>query len=114
MTVYSKINPESKNSRLKYLYIVAFLSGVVLWITSYGGPNINVLKSIKAQNESTEKLCTIETYNQGKWEYQPTDINPLTETGVAKAAGYHCLKKFAHRCFRRSGEPDEIKRAKAM
>ncbi|KAI8879207.1 hypothetical protein K501DRAFT_336248 [Backusella circina FSU 941] len=86
MTVYSKINPESKTSRLKYLYIVAFLSGVVLWITSYGVPNIDVLESIKHIQQSNDALCTIESYNQGQWEYQPNDINPLTETGVAQAA----------------------------
>lgn len=99
------------NKLLRYICITTVLTSLLLWITVYthditlfGSNNIS-------QDESS--LCTIDSFNQGKWVYRPTPLpDNFTETDIANASGYHCMKKFAHRCFRRGG--DELSRAKQM
>lgn len=109
---------------LKYIYIATIFGCLVLWITVYT-PSLHSThleddymtteeEYIPVIEEKViEPLCTATTFNQGKWLYDPIDIeSPLNQTQFAKAAGYHCLKKFAHRCFRKGG--NEALRAKKM
>lgn len=123
---------------LKYIYIASIFGCVILWITVYtpsfefrsrftgdndieGGEYIAAddeynsvppPKSIE-DNNTQPALCTPETFNHGKWIYDPFVVeSPHSPEDWAKAAGYHCTKKFAHRCFRRPG--DEGERAKKM
>jgi hypothetical protein len=118
-----------KDSRSKYIYIASVVSCIVLWITVYSQPTsdsrINQISSSPLSSEPQHKnehlasgqnvtdLCTPESFNQGKWIYDPIKLeNPFSSREIARAAGYHCVKKFAHRCFRRAG--DEVIRAKKM
>lgn len=125
---------ERKN--LKYIYIASIFGFFILWITIYT-PSLNLPNSLRGGDEirtddeyntdndltlnkssikiehNKEELCTPKTFNQGKWIYDPLELeSPHNATQFAQVAGYHCIKKFAHRCFRRPG--DEILRAKQM
>lgn len=102
---------------------------IILWITVYKTPNSlnpsiqnmeNSASSAQQQasnknktEHSAEEICTSETFKDGKWVYDPVQLEePFTGADIARVAGYHCIKKFAHRCFRRGG--DEVLRAKKM
>lgn len=64
-------------------------------------------------NYTASDICTSETFSDGKWVYDPVQLEePFSGADIARVAGYHCIKKFAHRCFRRGG--DEVLRAKKM
>lgn len=109
---------------LKYIYIATIFGCFVLWTTVYT-PSLRTTQIeddyMTSEEEYTQaieekvlaELCTPETFNQGTWIYDPIDIeSPLNQTQFATAAGYHCIKKFAHRCFRKGG--NETLRAKKM
>lgn len=113
------VQSSKKDSRLKYIYITSVVTCIVLWITVYGRPlsytsQINKIPDEEfVSDENITTLCTPESFNQGKWIYDPVDLEePFSGRDIAKAAGYTCVKKFAHRCFRRAG--DEVIRAKKM
>lgn len=112
---------------LKYIYITTIFGCFVLWITVYtpalrSPPSLqdNYMSSSEEEDykpvlkpKVIQSLCTPTTFNQGKWIYDPIKIeSPSNQTQFAKAAGYHCMKKFAHRCFRKGG--NEALRAKKM
>lgn len=108
------------NILLKYICFTSVLISLILWITVYDHDTFPLSsdenftqKQLSIKPTHNASLCTIESFNKGKWIYSPTDLEQnFTETDIAKVAGYHCLKKFAHRCFRRGG--DELIRAKQM
>lgn len=102
----------------KLIYFISFFGCIILWITVYQ-PNtssLGVEDDLLTTDEpysNTKSLCTPESFNEGNWIHHPTAIDsPTNQTQFTQAAGYHCLKKFAHRCFRRGG--DEAFRAKQM
>jgi hypothetical protein len=135
------ITISNDHKSLKYIYIASIFGCVLLWITVYT-PTFNLSRftnnlqqgddeymaaddeynSIAPitpppdkidENNTKQALCTSETFNQGKWIYDPLNVeDPHSADQIAKAAGYHCTKKFAHRCFRRPG--DAGLRAKKM
>ncbi|CAO0802154.1 unnamed protein product [Mucor circinelloides] len=117
------------SSNIRYVYIIALVMCIILWITVYKTPNSlnpsiqnmeNSASSAQQQasnknktEHSAEEICTSETFKDGKWVYDPVQLEePFTGADIARVAGYHCIKKFAHRCFRRGG--DEVLRAKKI
>jgi hypothetical protein len=115
-------SPPKKDSRTKYIYIASVVGCVVLWITVYSRPPslssfdspLHLHKDEQfSSSDNVTALCTFESFNQGKWIHDPVKLEePFSSREIAKAAGYECVKKFAHRCFRRAG--DEMIRAKKM
>ncbi|CAO3635304.1 unnamed protein product [Mucor hiemalis] len=128
------ISSVKEQRNIRYIYIASIFGCFILWMTVYtpalqlpGSPreatiasddyistepesNLNTTNS---NSKSNDELCTPSTFNKGKWVYDPIDIeSPLNGTQFAQAAGYHCIKKFAHRCFRRGG--NEALRAKQI
>ncbi|KAG2237604.1 hypothetical protein INT48_004507 [Thamnidium elegans] len=104
----------NKQRNTKYIYIVSIFGCIILWITVYTPtPLLKIEYTDRQPISQDSSLCTPELFNQGRWIYDPIDIeSPTNQTQFAKAAGYHCLKKFAHRCFRRG--KDESLRAKQI
>lgn len=128
------ISSVKEHRNIRYIYIASIFGCFILWMTVYT-PALQLpgssreatiasdeyisteaeskLNTTNSNSESNDELCTPSTFNKGKWVYDPIDIeSPLNGTQFAQAAGYHCIKKFAHRCFRRGG--NEALRAKQM
>ena len=112
------VSKEQRN--IKYVVITSAFVCFILWMTVYT-PSLDMHSSDEdyANKEKdtiakeSSALCTPKTFSQGTWIHDPVDIRSLQNaTQFAQVAGYHCLKKFAHRCFRR-GE-NELARAKQM
>lgn len=125
---------EQKN--IKYVFIASIFGCFILWMTVYTpalqqlpgsltdkeatiasdehiSTEVDIKPNTNSHSKLSNELCTPSTFNKGKWVYDPVDIeSPQNGTQFARAAGYHCIKKFAHRCFRRGG--DEALRAKQM
>lgn len=97
-----------QQNKLKYVYITSIVGCLLLWFTIYEYPADQ--KADLVTDIEEDRLCTPTTYNIGQWIYDPSPF-----TNIAQKAGYNCIKKkFAHRCFRRLSEPDEIVRSKQM
>ncbi|KAI8990986.1 GDSL/SGNH-like acyl-esterase family found in Pmr5 and Cas1p-domain-containing protein [Mycotypha africana] len=109
----------------KSIYSIAIVTILLVWLTVYHTPHSvptfsrpkshkQPYSSITSNKSDSHALCTIESYNHGKWVYDPIVNlgNNLTAANFATATGYYCRKKFAHRCFRRS--ESELIRAKTI
>ncbi|KAI7905932.1 GDSL/SGNH-like acyl-esterase family found in Pmr5 and Cas1p-domain-containing protein [Cokeromyces recurvatus] len=118
MVWLSSSNREEASRQMRYIYIVAALTVFILWITTYQHSMTAFISSNNKQQQTnttltTQPLCTIETFNKGKWAYSPIQLEePFTAKEFAKITGYYCMKKFAHRCFRRGG--NELTRSKTI
>ncbi|KAG1145061.1 hypothetical protein G6F37_005816 [Rhizopus arrhizus] len=97
-----------QQNKLKYVYITSIVGCLLLWFTIYEYPADQ--KADLVTDIEEDRLCTPTTYNIGQWIYDPSPF-----TNIAQKSGYNCIKKkFAHRCFRRLSEPDEIVRSKQI
>ncbi|KAI8372281.1 GDSL/SGNH-like acyl-esterase family found in Pmr5 and Cas1p-domain-containing protein [Choanephora cucurbitarum] len=110
-------NSKSKNDKSKLIYAISIFGCLALWITVYNQPAgfLDLRPEVLVSDiDETRPLCTPETFNSGRWIYNPLPLEAnFSATDIANVAGYHCLKKFAHRCFRRPGE-NELTRAKQI
>ncbi|KAI8387428.1 hypothetical protein BD560DRAFT_486284 [Blakeslea trispora] len=108
-------NSQKEKSRL--IYVISIFGCLALWITVYNQHTaFSNLPSeiITSELNETRPLCTPKTFNSGRWIHSPLSLEtPFTATDIAHVAGYHCLKKFAHRCFRRPRQ-NELVRAKQI
>lgn len=72
------------------------------------------LDSLYQQYPSGKNICTVDSFNTGRWVHQDIGLESHSIDGLSSYAGYHCNWDFPHRCYMRSDQPGEFNRSKAM
>lgn len=95
-----------QQTNIKHVYITSIIVCILLWLIIYKIPDYYPKSPYYESDSHEDQQCTPATFHIGEWIYDPSS-NMLPK--------YHCIKKkFAHRCYQRLSEPEEIDRSRQM
>ncbi|KAI8086615.1 GDSL/SGNH-like acyl-esterase family found in Pmr5 and Cas1p-domain-containing protein [Halteromyces radiatus] len=106
--------------RLTFVYMTTIISLLLLWFyvmpphddDPYILPTSIILSNQSSNNknhhpfisssQSTDRLCTPHTYNQGKWVRKRIHVKNNSTHSFQLNVNYNCPSHFAHKCFARN------------
>ncbi|RCH86366.1 hypothetical protein CU097_002252 [Rhizopus azygosporus] len=95
-----------QQTNIKHVYITSIIVCILLWLIIYKIPDYYPKSPYYESDSQEDQQCTPATFHIGEWIYDPSS-NMLPK--------YHCIKKkFAHRCYQRLSEPEEIDRSRQI